>query len=306
MNRERPEVAVGGFLLVTMLLLFWGTLQIGGFPSLFGTSGKTFIANFENAAGLELEADVMIAGVPVGKVDAVGLAGLNARVTLRVDDPALAIPEDSVVAIRSRGLLGERVIEIVPGRSENQLPDGGVFTRSQAVASVDVLIDRINDLAGDFKSVSATFRNVFGTAEGEEALHEMLANMRTVTTDLKTVVEANAEGVGRIVRNLDSFSTDLAGLTEGDPSIIEQTLTNLHQTSAKLDRTLSGIVRLSEKVERGEGTLGKLLTDEELYNEVEAAVADVRGALREVRRAAEETQEQIPATILTTVFGSLF
>jgi phospholipid/cholesterol/gamma-HCH transport system substrate-binding protein len=83
-------------------------------------------------------------------------------------------------------------------------------------------------------------------------------------------------------------------------------LEGLRTASGKLNTALDNLVAVSAQVERGEGSLGKLVTDDALYDQVDGALTDARAALREVRRAAEETQEQIPATILTTIFGSLF
>ncbi|MFQ5513687.1 MAG: MlaD family protein [Myxococcota bacterium] len=306
MNRSRAELVVGLFVLATFGLLMWGTLQIGALPGLFGREGRRLSARFENVAGLDRETDVLVAGVPVGKVDDIELDGHQARVILRIEKPDLELPIDSLVAIRSRGLLGEKVVEIVPGESGQMLSSGGHFTRTQAAADVDELLDRLNGIAGDIKEVSATFRNVLGNAEGEEALHEILANVRSVSGDLRRIVEQNERGIERIVQNMDSFSSDLASLTEGNRGRIEEMIESLHSASGTLNGALENLARLSERLERGEGTLGKLLSDEDLYNEVDAVIADVRAALREVRRAAEETQEQIPATILTTIFGSLF
>ena len=305
-NRNSAEIAVGSFVLGTFFLLMWGTMQIGAFPGLTGPDGRYLSARFDNVAGLDLEADVLIAGVRVGKVDGIELEGHQARVTLRIESDEVMLPVDSVVAIRSRGLLGERVLEIVLGKSAQSLADGGHFTRTQAAADVDLLVDRLTDIAGDIKEVSSTFRNVLGDAEGEEALQEIVTNIRAVSTEMRRVVEQNERGIERIVTNLDSFASDLASLTGENRDRISETIQSMHTASGTLNDALESLASLSARVERGEGTVGKLLVDEGLYEEVDAVIADVRAALREIRRAAEETQEQIPATILTTIFGSLF
>jgi len=306
MKRGRLELLVGLFVLGAVALLMWGTMQIGALPGLFEAEGRQFFARFDNVGGLDLETDVLIAGVPVGKVAAIELVGHEARVSLRIEDPSLQIPVDSAVAIRSRGLLGERVLEILPGDSEQNLVSGGVFTRTRAAADIDLLIERVTDVAGDIQEVSATFRNVLGGADGEEALQEVLVNFREVSGDLRRVVETNEAGIERIVKNLDAFSGDMAGLIENNREGIDELVQGLQMASRKLNTTLDNLATLSARVERGEGTLGKLLVDDGLYEEVDAALTEARAALREVRRAAEEAQEQIPATILTTVFGSLF
>ena len=186
------------------------------------------------------------------------------------------------------------------------LYDGGAFTRTKAAANMDLLVDRLTDIAGDVKEVSATFRNVLGDAEGEEALHEIVANVRAVSADLRRVVEANEKGIERIVGNLGSFSSDIAELTANNKGRIDSMLQGMQMASAKLNTALDHLVDISARIDAGEGTLGKLLSDDELYEEVDATIADARATLLEVRRAAEEAQEQIPATILTTIFGSLF
>ena len=83
-------------------------------------------------------------------------------------------------------------------------------------------------------------------------------------------------------------------------------VSGMQTASLKMNRALDSLVEVTGQVERGEGSLGKLISDDALYDQVDQALTDARDALREVRRAAEETQEQIPATILTTLFGSLF
>ncbi len=306
MKRSRLDLLVGLFVLSALALLMWSTMQVGALPGLFAKEGRMFLARFDNVGGLDLETDVLVAGVPVGKVAKIELEGHDARVTLRIEDPQLRIPIDSVVAIRSRGMLGERVLEILPGDSEQRLVPGGAFTRTQAAADIDLLIERATQVAGDIQEVSATFRNVLGGPDGEEALQEVLSNIRAVSWDLRRVVETNEAGIERIVKNLDAFSSDVAGLTRENREGINELVQGLRMASRKLNRALGSLANLSGKVERGEGTVGKLLTDDALYQELDATLTDARATLREMRRAAEEVQEQIPATILTTIFGSLF
>ncbi|MCH6563228.1 MAG: MCE family protein [Myxococcales bacterium] len=306
MKRSHLDLFVGLFVLSALALLMWSTMRIGALPGLFAKEGRMFLARFDNVGGLDLETDVLVAGVPVGKVAKIELVGHDARVTLRIEDPQLQIPIDSVVAIRSRGLLGERVLEILLGDSEQRLVSGGAFTRTQAAADIDLLIERATQVAGDIQEISATFRNVLGGPDGEEALQEVLSNIRSVSWDLRRVVETNEAGVERIVKNLDAFSSDVAGLTRNNREGIDELVQGLRTASRKLNRALDSLANLSGKVERGEGTVGKLLTDDAIYQELDATLTDARATLREVRRAAEEAQEQIPATILTTIFGSLF
>ncbi len=306
MKRDRADLWVGLFVLAAGALLMWGTLLVGGGPSWFGPEGYRLVARFADVSGLNVETDVMIAGVAVGKVANIDLEGRSARVTLRIDAPDVTVPIDSLAAIRSRGLLGERVLEIVPGPSEEVLPSGGVITRTRPAGDVDELIETLTAVAEDVEHVSATFRNVLGGPEGEEAVREIVGNARALTANLRSVVEKNTDRFDRIAVNLDTFSAEVAELTAENREAVVEFVSNLRDASARLSKTLDHVETLASRVERGEGSLGKLLADDELYEEVDLALADARAALRELRRAAEETQEQIPSTILLSVLGALF
>ena len=140
MKRVQIDVAVGLFVLAAFAILMWGSIQIGALREWTGADGRRFVARFEDVSGLDEEAQVLVAGVPVGRVERLELEGRTARVTLRVESPSVRIPVDSQAAIRSRGLLGEKVVEIVPGESADLLEDGGVFIRTKEAADLDELV----------------------------------------------------------------------------------------------------------------------------------------------------------------------
>jgi phospholipid/cholesterol/gamma-HCH transport system substrate-binding protein len=305
-RRAHADLVVGTFVVSAAALMLWGTLLVGARPGLFDEDAWTFTARFDNVSGLNEETDVSIAGVSVGTVSGIALDGARARVTVRIDDPDVEIPVDSVVAIRSRGMLGEKVLEIEPGRSPVMLDSGHVLTATRSTGSLDTLIDRLTAVADDVHQVSTSFRNVLGDAEGEEAIREVVANARAVSGDLRRFVEDNGERFESTAKNLDAFAADLAALTDENRAAVHEVIGGLRDTSERLHAAVDHLAAISERLEKGEGTLGRLLADDDVYLELDRTVEEARAALREVRRAAEETQEQVPATILTTLLGSLF
>ena len=86
---------------------------------------------------------MVVAGVPVGSVERLALEGRTATVTLRIDEPSLEIPVDTLVSIRSKGLLGEKMVDLSPGQSDQLLEDGGVLTRTEEAADLDHLVNRL-------------------------------------------------------------------------------------------------------------------------------------------------------------------
>ncbi len=304
--RAKTDVAVGLFALGAFAILFWGTLRIGALRAFADADARTHEARFHDASGLSPESDVLIAGVRVGKVSTIELDGSSARVRLRITDAGARVPSDSTAAIRARGMLGERVLEIVPGDAADELPFGAAFAHSEESADLGKLVAKLDGVASDVQQVARAFKNTMGTSEGEEALREIVGNVRAMSGRLRVVVDANADRIDRIAANFDGFSGDLADLTSSQRDAVVELVGNLRVASAKLRESLDRMALVAARVEAGEGTLGKLVSDDSVYTEMDGALGEARSALREVRRAAEETQEQIPAAILFSIFGALF
>lgn len=302
---QRAELWVGLTVVAALGVFLYATFRLGSCGWL-EPSGRRYVARFDDAAGVVARTEVTVAGVRVGQVEAIELDDGRARLRLRIEDPEVELPIDSVVTIRSRGLLGERLVEIVPGSSDQLLSEGGVFTRTVDAPNVDRLLDRLAGVADDVKEVTRSLRLVLGGPEGEAAVAEIVENIRIVSADLRSLIEDSEPRVAGILENLEGFSADLARLSEDNAQTVEEVLTNFRATSARLEEAVGTFAELGERVEAGEGTLGRLVQDEALYDEARASLDDLRAALREVRRAAEDAQEQLPVTILGTMVGTLF
>lgn len=135
------EVAVGIVLLLSAALLVYISLNLGQLD--FGqTQGYTVQAEFPNAGGLQDGAVVELAGVEIGRVTSVSLTETyRARITLRIL-PTIALQEDSRAAIKSKGLIGERYIEIVPGKATTHLSSGGTIRETEAPVDIQEVITK--------------------------------------------------------------------------------------------------------------------------------------------------------------------
>jgi phospholipid/cholesterol/gamma-HCH transport system substrate-binding protein len=249
----------------------------------------------------------------VGEVESVELEEGRARMTLRIDDRGQEIPLDSTAVIRSHGLLGERVVELVRGSSGRIIQDGDTLMRTQEAPNLDAMLDSLSTVAADLREVTRSVRLVLGGAEGEEALAEVVGNIRIVAGEIRSFVEDNQDQLSRVVSNFDDvsgnlsgFSEDLAGLASDNDQTVRELLTNFAAAAERLQQTADELSKVSARVEAGEGTLGRLLKDDELYTKVDSSVTELNRTLEEVRRAAEEAQEQLPVTVLGSVVGTLF
>jgi phospholipid/cholesterol/gamma-HCH transport system substrate-binding protein len=104
-----------------------------------GQGGYTIVARFSSVEGLKPGAVVEIGGVEVGRVRNIDLQNYRAWVSLSIREN-LKVPEDTIVSIRTKGLLGERYVRLSPGGSETYVKPGGELFETEAPINLEELI----------------------------------------------------------------------------------------------------------------------------------------------------------------------
>jgi phospholipid/cholesterol/gamma-HCH transport system substrate-binding protein len=138
MKRFDLEFTVGIFVIIGILSLAYLSVRLGGME-IFGTRGYDIRATFSNSGGLTSGASVVISGVSVGRVKEVSLEEYEAMVVMQIPRE-IAIQEDAIASIKTRGLIGEKYVEITPGASERNLPPNGVIRDTQPAVDLEQII----------------------------------------------------------------------------------------------------------------------------------------------------------------------
>lgn len=142
MNIRKIEISVGIFVLVGLLALAFLAFSVGG--GRFSSLGSHLLnARFTNASGLKPGSTVRIAGVSVGEVKKISLKpdDMSALVTFRVES-SVKLDDDTVAAVRSAGLLGDKFIALKPGASGVQLKPGAVILDTESTVDLEDIISR--------------------------------------------------------------------------------------------------------------------------------------------------------------------
>ena len=105
----------------------------------------------ESVAGLKIGDPVEIAGVKIGRVEAMGLTDDRARLQLRLQD-GVKLQEDAIASVRARGLIGDKFVLITPGASDRIIPPGGRLRETESPPDIADLIGKI--VGGDLTSKS--------------------------------------------------------------------------------------------------------------------------------------------------------
>jgi len=141
MRRAGVEIAVGIFIIVGLLCLAYVSIKLGN-VSLSGKNYYPVKAIFSTVKGLRKDTVVEISGVEVGKVDSIRLDNYEAVTTLLIRKD-IELQEDAIASIRTKGLLGEKYVEITPGGSDELIPPDGTIFETEPPIDLEKLIGNI-------------------------------------------------------------------------------------------------------------------------------------------------------------------
>ncbi len=148
---RRIEIVTGLFVLLGIAAAFWLALQVGQVGG-FGKHGYRLTAEFDDAGGVRPGADVMMAGVVIGRVEDVRLKDSEkALVVMRIDD-GVKIASDAFASIRTKGIIGDRYVRITQGMEEEYLADGDEIEETESALNLEDLVSKYIFSSGGKKS----------------------------------------------------------------------------------------------------------------------------------------------------------
>jgi len=140
MKKFDLEVTVGLFIIAGIICLGYLSIKLGKME-IVGERGYELYALFSNTGGLKTGAPIVIAGVDAGRVKSIALDHYEARVVLNFPWN-VKIQEDAIASIKTKGLVGEKYIEITPGGSEKIIEPRGRIRETQSAIDLEELISK--------------------------------------------------------------------------------------------------------------------------------------------------------------------
>ena len=295
---------VGVFMLVILAILGYFVLKIEDIDLHRGKGQREVKAVFDNVAGLNNKSDVRIAGVRKGKVTDIEVRPQDGRaiVTMQIDDD-VPIHRDAVARIANLGLLGEKYIEVDPGTPKTAVipPQQPVMLGGNQPASIDEVTSQVSDIAKDVKAITESLRNVMAGPQGQQRLEDIVENIHAVTAQMRDLIAANRENVDATVGNMRAITADLrvelpklaasidrvagqiGGTVGENREDVRRIIENLRVLSADLKTTSENMGSITGQVRSGQGTVGKLIYDQEAYNRLNSALGSVESGVNELK-----------------------
>jgi phospholipid/cholesterol/gamma-HCH transport system substrate-binding protein len=274
------EVRVGIFVLIGIVMFLTAIFTLTDVGTFRGRYYATTVV--PDAGGMRRGDPVQMRGVNIGRVTAFRMIpdGVSVRMELYNEYP---IPSDSRVLIRSSGLLGGMVVEVVPGTSSERaregvaLPgqvDGGFMEAAAGVGTrADTVLDRMSLLLSQ--------RTIGAVGESAVEMQALLAELSALAVQQRQDLATLTGSLGRSAAGLERA---LAGPElERSVSNLDALTARLDRASESLDRATGSLETVMTRMERGEGTLGQLSASDSLYVNMNMAVSSLNELITDIR-----------------------
>jgi phospholipid/cholesterol/gamma-HCH transport system substrate-binding protein len=278
-------------------------------PEVSGGHGYTVHAYIKDATGLAQRSRVTIAGIPVGTLESIRLERGEARLDVKVKNE-VDLYDNGTLGKKSTSLLGESVVVLTPGTPDRRkLVDGDEIHIIASETTPADLMEEVKEIADSVRAVAAQLAASIGTEQGGNNIKAILQNVADATDSLNKTLRENREviketlqnvqqitgnanpEIARILENVRVVTQDVRQLTAaagetkaGQKGELRDTIEHLDQSSKSLQSALEHIDSVTGRIDRGEGTVGRLTKDDQLINEVQGVAEGVNDYVQNIQR----------------------
>ena len=318
------ETRLGIFFALVFVAAFVLFEMVGG--GRFFDSGIPIKARFNSAGDLKVGDPVKLAGVDVGRVQAIRISDGKVEVSMTVE-PAAGVRTDSKASIKFTGMMGQNFMAIDFGNPASPVVSTGALLESREQPDLAAIMSKLESAADGMQNMTKSF-------SGED-FTKLLGPM----TDM---IKDNQPRIASILSNLDSVTTGinkgegtLGRLLKQDTLYVQtlQAVTNLIASTEDLKLTLSTTRQMMADMNSGKGTIGRLLVDDSLFRETtnmitnlrevaeklnrgngtvgqlindDALLRNLKLTLQKVEKATETLEDAGPLQVIGTAAGSIF
>jgi phospholipid/cholesterol/gamma-HCH transport system substrate-binding protein len=284
------EVKTAVLVIAAILLFIWGYSFLKG-RDLFN-SYRTFYVIYNDVEGLSPSAPVTLNGLVIGKVTGITFTDevgrLKIEMQVKTDFP---ISKTSHATLYEPGLLGGKQIAIIPDlKNQVMAEDGDQLQSGLKPGMLSVVGEKLSPLQTKVEATVVTadslltnLNKVFDSRTQQNlrdaiaGLSATMQELNNVSHSLNGIVAGNKSKIDGAMTNLNATTQNLAQITDSINSA------NLAQTVRKLEHTLANVDNILNDVQNGKGTIGKLLKDEAMYQNLEGASNELKELLADIK-----------------------
>jgi phospholipid/cholesterol/gamma-HCH transport system substrate-binding protein len=313
MRRSWASITVGALVLIVAAISYKLIRSVDDRKT--GGEGYGVYGIFHDASGLFEKSRVMTAGISVGTIEKRELlpATARAKITIRIA-PNITLYENAVVAKKSASLLGEYYLEIDPGteyrevdgrpQKQRKLVDGDEIKKvlepvafGDMMASIGTLIPVMREILEDVRQLtSGPIRDIATNVSelierNSEAIDRLLGRVEHIAATVDQVTTAEADDVKQSIKNVREITESVKGLIGTTHEQIAKTgegargsIEKLQSSIESLEKSMKNVETVTTRIEKGEGTVGRLMSDDTIARNVEEITEDAGGFVKSITR----------------------
>lgn len=297
-----------GLLLIAAVVSAVGLWRVL-FKAQGGGGSYTVYALFNDATGLVPRSRVLTAGIAIGEIERIRLEGAKARIDIRLNQ-GVTLYNNATINRRAVSLLGEFLLTVSPGTPDRpRIPAGGRIVHVFEGSSTDEIMNNAAAITENVRRVTDQLSTALGTADSSREMREIVRNVAELTASVNRTVQQNGEVVTRTLANIDRLTAEsspdvrasLANLRDatdrlaqilgrgqsGDGNTVAQVqeaTRNVAAATRELRETMEHVNRTTGAIDRGEGTVGRLVRDETLIDEVQGTAEGLNDVVGGIAR----------------------
>jgi len=227
-------------------------------------------------------------GVEMGSVKHVALRDKDVLVTMDIAASA-KIPDDSRIVLQTIGIMGERVITILLGTSNRYLEPGSIIQGIYDPGVAEALAF-LGNITGELTQLTKDMQHIASTLTQGDNLKKTVVNLSAITERLRSVIEKDAPAFDAGVQSFRRSTGTVDELLTKHSGNIDTMITSLAAVSKDMPELVRGIravtdtlASITEKLQRGDNTLGAMVNDRTLMNRLEKAVKDLDDLIADIK-----------------------
>jgi len=278
-------------------------------PAVSGANGYSVHAYVHDATGLATRSRVTIAGIAIGTLESIKLERGEARLDIKVRTD-VALFDNATLGKKSTSLLGESVVVLTPGTSDRRkLHEGDEIHIIVDETTPAQLMDEVKEIADSVRAVARQLAGSIGTEQGGQNIRLILQNVADASDALNKTIRENREvirdalhnvesitrtanpEITRILENVRVVTQDVRELMataaqspQGQKGELRESIERLDRASKSLESVLEHVDSVTGRIDRGEGTIGRLTKDDALVNEVQGVAEGVNDYVQDLTR----------------------
>ncbi|NHM04248.1 MlaD family protein [Flavobacterium celericrescens] len=287
---DNQKIRLGLFIIIGSILFFAAIYFIGNKQNLFGNTSN-LKAVFANINGLQVGNNVRYAGIDIGTVKAIEMINdTTVTVEMLIDTKIMThIKKNAIATINSDGLVGNMIVNIIPGKGVSQLVANGDSLKSYSRIGADAMLETLNVTNENAALLTADLLKITQEITKGNGTAGLLINDTIMAQDLKETIhylkkttKGTAESVAnlnQIILSLNQKNNVIGVINDKEVATKMKTIiSNLEKSSVEIDKVVTNLNATVVNIKDGKGALNYLSNNPELVQKIDSTMNNINKA----------------------------